>query len=54
MMTELTGCLQEAFREMDEETLEVPVGSLFGSKLFSLRAGPYMDLAVVPLKRAVD
>ena len=48
MMTELTGCLQQAFREMDEETLEVPVGSLFGSKLFS-QTGPYMDLAVVPL-----
>lgn len=48
MMTELTGSLQQEFREMDEETLEVPIGSLFGSKLFS-QTGPYMNLSVVPL-----
>lgn len=47
LMTQLTANLQKAFKNLDEEPLEVPVGSLVGSKLFS-QTGPYMDLKVIP------
>ena len=47
LMTQLTANLQKSFKSMDEEPLEVPIGTLIGSKLFS-QTGPSMDLKVVP------
>jgi sporulation protein YunB len=48
LMTELSMSLQKAFREMELEKYEVPLGSLLGSKIFS-QMGPYINLSVVPL-----
>ena len=48
LMTELSMNLQKAFREMELEKYEVPLGSLLGSKIFS-QMGPYINLSVVPL-----
>ncbi len=48
LMTQLALNLQEAFRNMDKEPLEVPLGALIGSKLLS-RSGPNIDLEITPL-----
>lgn len=48
LMTQLAVNLQEAFRNMDKEPLEVPAGALLGSKLLS-QTGPYIDLEITPL-----
>ena len=48
LMSELSVRLQKAFREMEQEKYEVPLGTLLGSKIFS-QTGPYINLLVVPL-----
>ncbi|MDO4486187.1 MAG: sporulation protein YunB [Bacillota bacterium] len=48
LMAELSIGLQESFRKMEEEHLEVPVGALLGSKLLS-QTGPDVTLSIVPL-----
>ncbi len=48
LMTQLAVNLQEAFKNMEKEPLDVPIGSLMGSKLFS-QTGPSMELYIVPV-----
>lgn len=48
LMTQLASNLQEAFREMESEPLEVPVGTFLGSKILS-GTGPSVELKVTPL-----
>lgn len=48
MLAQLSINLQEAFREMEDEYLEVPVGTLLGSKLLS-QTGPDVTVTIIPL-----
>ena len=48
LMSQLSINLQEAFKNMDNEYIEVPIGSLLGSKLLS-QVRPSISLAIVPL-----
>lgn len=48
MLSQLSINLQEAFREMKDEYLDVPVGTLLGSKLLS-QTGPDVTVSIVPL-----
>lgn len=48
MLSQLSINLQEAFRDMEDEYLEVPAGTLLGSKLLS-QMGPEIQVKIVPL-----
>ena len=48
MLAQLSINLQEAFREMENEYLEVPAGTLLGSKLLS-QTGPDVTVTIMPL-----
>ncbi|MDO5414337.1 MAG: sporulation protein YunB [Bacillota bacterium] len=48
LKTELSVRMQEKFKEMEEEHYEVPVGSLFGSKMFS-QLGPSVLVRIIPM-----
>ncbi|MDO4544918.1 MAG: sporulation protein YunB [Bacillota bacterium] len=48
LMSELSINLQESFQNMGREPLEVPLGSLMGSKILS-QTGPDVTLSIVPL-----
>lgn len=48
LMAQLSIHLQEAFREMENEYLDIPVGTLLGSKLLS-QTGPKVTVSIVPL-----
>lgn len=48
LKTELSVRMQEKFKEMEEERYEVPVGSLFGSKMFS-QMGPSVLVRIIPM-----
>ena len=45
LLTQLALNLQEAFRTMDEEPLQVPLGALMGSKMLS-QTGPCADVVI--------
>ena len=48
LMTRLVANLQEAFRNMEKEPLDVPVGAFLGSKLLS-QTGPAVELYITPV-----
>lgn len=48
LLTQLALNLQEAFRTMDEEPLQVPLGALMGSKMLS-QTGPCADVVIKPV-----
>lgn len=48
LMSELSMNLQEAFQQMEKERYEVPIGTLFGSKVLS-QAGPSVTLTISPM-----
>lgn len=48
MMSELSVRLQQNFKRMENEKYEVPIGTLFGSKVLS-QLGPSVDLTIIPL-----
>lgn len=48
VMAKLSLDIQEAFKNMDEEHVDIPVGSLLGSKLLS-QTGPKVKVDVVPV-----
>ena len=48
LMTRLVANLQEAFRNMEKEPLDVPVGAFLGSKLL-LQTGPAVELYITPV-----
>ena len=48
LLTQLALNLQEAFRTMDEEPLQVPLGALMGSKMLS-QTGPCSDVVIKPV-----
>lgn len=48
IMTQLSINLQKAFRNMEEEPLDVPIGALLGSKLLS-QTGPMLKLYILPV-----
>ena len=48
LMTRLVDNLQEAFRNMEKEPLDVPVGAFLGSKLLS-QTGPAVELYITPV-----
>lgn len=48
LLTHLALNLQEAFRTMDEEPLQVPLGALMGSKMLS-QTGPCADVDIKPV-----
>lgn len=48
LLTQLALNLQDAFRTMDEEPLQVPLGALMGSKMLS-QTGPCADVVIKPV-----
>lgn len=48
LLTQLTAKLQETFKEMDSETLQVPIGALLGSQILS-QIGPSVNLEIMPI-----
>lgn len=48
LITEISAELQEEYRNMEEDTVSVPVGALLGSKIFS-QTGPKIKMKVLPL-----
>ena len=48
LMTRLVANLQEAFRNMEKEPLDVPVGAFLGSNLLS-QTGPAVELYITPV-----